>query len=77
MLRAHVQSFLQTLNLVCLLVRFPSFRYPQMNVYVNKCCNDPQKARALRAQKTFKSYLTLYVTFDVVLDEIFNNHFNL
>jgi len=34
---AHVQSFLQTLNLVCLLVRFSSALYPQINVYVNKC----------------------------------------
>jgi len=42
MLRAHVQ-FLQTLNLMCLLVRFPSFRYPQINVYINKCCNNPQR----------------------------------
>jgi len=37
MLRAHVQSLLQTLILVRLLVRFPSFRYPQINVYVKKC----------------------------------------
>ena len=40
------QYVAQTLNLVFLLVRFPSFRYPQTNVYVNKCLHDPQKARA-------------------------------
>jgi len=46
MLRARVQSFLQTLNVVCLLVRFPSFRYPQINVYVKEFWNDPKEARA-------------------------------
>ena len=65
MLRAHVQSFLQTLNLVRLLVRFPSFRYPKINVYVNKC----RKGASVASAEKKESYLTLYVTFAVVLDE--------
>ena len=32
LLHAHVQSFLQTLALMCLLVIFPSFLPPQINV---------------------------------------------
>ena len=66
MLGAHVQSLLQTLNLLCLLVRFPSFLYPQNNVYINKCCNDPQRCeRSERANN-----LELFdFTFDMVLDE--------
>jgi len=36
MFRVHVQALLQMLNFVCLLVRFPSFGYPQINVYVKK-----------------------------------------
>ena len=69
MLRAHVQSFLQTFIFVFLIVRFPSFRYPQTNVYVNKCWNDPPQGASVASAGKFKSYLTLYVTFAVVLDE--------
>jgi len=32
MLQVHVQSFLQTLALMCLLVKFSSFRPPKINV---------------------------------------------
>jgi len=52
MLRAHVHSFLQTLN-VCLLVRFSSFRHPQINVYVNKIIAEvtpKQRERSERAK---------------------------
>ena len=38
------KSFLQTLNLVCLLVR-TIFRYAQINVYVNKCWTDPKRRK--------------------------------
>jgi len=31
MLHAHVQSFLETLALMCLLVRFPSLQPPKIN----------------------------------------------
>ena len=54
MLRAHVQSLLQTLILVCLLVRFPSFWYPQINVYVNKCWNDPPKGASVASAEKNK-----------------------
>jgi len=43
MLHAHIQSFLPTLALVCLLVKLPSFRPSQINVYVYKCWNNPNK----------------------------------
>ena len=76
----YVQSFLQTLKLLCLLVRFPSFRYPQINVYVNKLRNYPPKRRSLRSSGNFfKSYLIWMsrLLWFLIKIEFFNNHFNL
>jgi len=70
MLRAYVQSFLQTLICVCLLVRFPSFRYPQINVYINKYWEWPPPQRRERSERAKNlDFVSLYVTFAVVLDE--------
>ena len=52
MSHACVQLLLQTLALVCLLVRFPSFRPPKINVEIYKCRNDQKKReRSERANK--------------------------
>jgi len=50
MLHAHVQTFLQTLNMTCLLVRFPSFRYPEIKVYVNAEMTPKMRERSERAK---------------------------
>jgi len=65
---AHVQSFLKTLVLMCMLARFPIFWPPQINVEVYKCWNDPKKRKRSECPQT-ESYLTLYVTCVVFLDE--------
>jgi len=52
MLRAHVQSFLQTLNLVGLLVRFPSFLYPKsMFMLINAEMIPKRRERSERGKK--------------------------
>jgi len=51
MFRAHVQLFLQTSNLVFLLVRFPSFRYHQINVFlINAEMTPKRRERSERAK---------------------------
>ena len=67
MLHAHVQSLLQSLNLVCLLVRYPSFRYPRSMFMLLNAEMTPEMRE--RARENFRVVLTLYVTFAVVLDE--------
>jgi len=77
MLRAHVQSFLQTSNLMFLLVRVPSFRYPKsMFILINAEMTPKMRERSERA-KNFRVFFTLYVTFGAVLYEIeiFNKSF--
>jgi len=60
MLRAHVQSFLQTLNLVCLL----------MFMLINAEMTPKRHERSDRAK--ILDCFTLYVTFAVVFDENWN-----
>jgi len=54
MLQAHLQLFWKTLALMCLLVKFPRFWPPYINVYVYKCWNDANKVRAKRARTHFR-----------------------
>jgi len=60
MLRAHVQSFLQTLNLMCLAVRFPL-----NTVYQKDGCNLlPLKNISIEIyNKSFKFAKKLYIAF--------------
>ena len=69
MLYAHVQLFLKTLALMCLLVKFPRFCPPQSMFKIINAEMTPKKARAKRAHIFFKSYLTLYVMCVVFFDE--------
>jgi len=55
MLHAHVHSFLQTLALVCLLVKLPSFRPSQIK-FINAEKNKKKREQIERAKNG--SYLT-------------------
>ena len=68
-----------SLNLVCLLVRFTILRYPQINVHVNKCWSDPQKARSQRVREKFRGFwrcMSRLLWFMMKI-EMFKNHLNL
>jgi len=71
MLYAHVQYFLKTLGLMCLLVKFSRFWFPQILKSMFKFINaemSPKSASEASAQ-FLKSYLTLFVMCVVFFDE--------
>jgi len=52
MVHAHVQSFLKTLALMCLLVKFPSFDLQKsMFKFINAKIKQKKRERSDRAQK--------------------------
>jgi len=72
-LRARVQSFLQTSIFVCFcLLDFLVFDIPKSMFMLINAAMTPQKARAKWARENFKVFLTLFVAFAVVLDENWN-----